>query len=81
MLKLKALYIVCFYSIILHVFDDTIGTKWPGKIFAVFVNGYVLSEFSSVVESILYVNLNFLDVQRQEVICSFVMSIIFITTK
>jgi hypothetical protein len=80
MLKLKALYTVCFHSILLHVFDDTIR-MWPGKIFAGLVIRYVLSEFSSVVESIFYVNLKFLDVQGQEVVCSFLMSVIFITTK
>jgi len=78
---LKALYTVCFHGIILHVFDDTIGTMWPGKISAVFVIRYVLSEFSSVAESILYMNPKFLDVQRQEVTYSFLMSVIFITTK
>lgn len=81
MLKLKALHTVCFHGIILDVFDDTIRTVWPGKISAILVIRYVLSVFSSVVESIIYVNLKFLDVQRQEVMCSFLMSVIFITTK
>jgi len=34
MLKLKALYTVCFQGIILDVFDDTVGTMWPGKMSA-----------------------------------------------
>jgi hypothetical protein len=78
---LKALYTVCFLGIILDVFDDTIGTMWPDKISAGLVIRYVLSEFSAVVESIVYVNVKFLDVQRQEVICSFLMLVIFITTR
>jgi len=78
---LKALYTVCFLGIILDVFDDTIRTMWPDKISAGLVIRYVLSEFSSVVESIFYVNLEYLDVQRQEVICSFLLSVIFITTR
>lgn len=78
---LKALYTVCVLGIILDVFDDTIRTMWPDKISAGLVIGYVLSEFSSVVESIFYVNLEFLDVQKQEVICSFLMLVIFITTR
>jgi hypothetical protein len=54
---------------------------WRGKISAGLVIRYVLSEFSSVAESIFYVNLKFLDVQRQEVMCSILMSVIFIMTK
>jgi len=81
MLKLNTLYTVCFHGIILDIFDDTIRTIWPGKISAGLLIRHVLSEFSSVAESIFHVNLKCLDVQRQEVMCSFLMSVFFITTK
>lgn len=45
MWKLKALYTVCYNGIILDVFDDTIGTMWPGKTSAGLVIRHVLSVF------------------------------------
>jgi hypothetical protein len=50
---------------------------WPGKMSAGFVIRYVLSEFSSVAESNFYVNLKFLDVQRQELVFFFNVSIFY----